>query len=265
VTSQAALSGVVALLDDASMPLEHRVRAALLVLRPMADALPEPPPRPVTESAIRMRRHRERHRVTPRDGPEDVTCDVSRDVTVGGKGGDLPSDLPVKTLPPSRSKNETTGEREAQVTSQVTPSNALPGVRVVGPGQLVCVKTPITPELSSIASIAGVQDIEGAWLKFTGHYNGQRVENLTGKWQLWCGRERTDERTRRDKLAGRATRSSQDHQADEAAKLAEANAVGLRIAARNAAFAADREQQGRADAAGARKPSEPVRMGGGNR
>jgi 5-methylcytosine-specific restriction endonuclease McrA len=52
-------------------------------------------------------------------------------------------------------------------------------------------------ELREIASMAGVQDIAGAWTKFTGHYADQWL-NVPGRWQIWCAREAKIERRERD-------------------------------------------------------------------
>jgi hypothetical protein len=59
---------------------------------------------------------------------------------------------------------------------------------------------PITQELRGIAELAGVQDVPGAWLKFTGH-NAGRVMHVPGRWQAWCVDEAKRERSERERLA----------------------------------------------------------------
>lgn len=56
----------------------------------------------------------------------------------------------------------------------------------------------ITPELTAIAEMATVQDIPGAWAKFTGHYAGKWV-HVAGYWQKWCVTEAKRERVERDR------------------------------------------------------------------
>ena len=63
----------------------------------------------------------------------------------------------------------------------------------------------LTGELRQIAGMTTVQDLEGAWLKFKGHYNGRSwtATELEGAWLKWCTREAKDERTDRDRAARR--------------------------------------------------------------
>ena len=56
----------------------------------------------------------------------------------------------------------------------VSPGNALPD------------------ELREAASIIGVRDVPGAWLKFCGHYAGKTI-HVAGWWQKWCANERKRE------------------------------------------------------------------------
>lgn len=62
---------------------------------------------------------------------------------------------------------------------------------------------PLPPELREMASGATgappVRDIDGAWLKFVGHWDGRIPPSLSGEWQKWCvneARREQSERTR---------------------------------------------------------------------
>lgn len=50
-----------------------------------------------------------------------------------------------------------------------------------------------------------VGDVDGAWLKFCGHYAGQSL-HVQGKWQMWCVQERNYERAARAREAERQRR-----------------------------------------------------------
>ena len=75
----------------------------------------------------------------------------------------------------------------------------------------VVLREPLTNELRATASMATVQDIDGAWLKFCGHYAGQWI-HIAGKWQHWCVNEAKLERTERE----RARSAKQNGPADVA-------------------------------------------------
>lgn len=56
----------------------------------------------------------------------------------------------------------------------------------------------ITEELAATAQLANVQDIAGAWKKFTGHYAGKWL-HVAGTWQKWCVTEAKRERVERER------------------------------------------------------------------
>lgn len=56
----------------------------------------------------------------------------------------------------------------------------------------------ITAELVETAKLERVQDIPGAWKKFTGH-NAGRWLHVAGAWQFWCVNEAKHERRERDR------------------------------------------------------------------
>jgi hypothetical protein len=66
---------------------------------------------------------------------------------------------------------------------------------------------PISDELTAIAGMCEVKDVKGAWLKFCGQYDGQRM-NVAGRWQRWCAKEAQIERTERHRAATAAPASA---------------------------------------------------------
>lgn len=64
--------------------------------------------------------------------------------------------------------------------------------------------TPIPDELREAARMLEIQDIESAWLKFTGDRAGHVVEHLAGAWQAFCASWRGIERRQRDRDRQRA-------------------------------------------------------------
>lgn len=98
------------------------------------------------------------------------------------------------------------------VTNAVTPVTNVTSRRTVTEAErYVALDDAILPEIVATAEMAGVQDIDGAWLKFCGHYAGKWL-NVAGKWQLWCvneaKRERVEREQRRDREAERAKKTA---------------------------------------------------------
>lgn len=60
-------------------------------------------------------------------------------------------------------------------------------------------------ELREAAKILAVQDIDGAWVKFTGHNAGQ-WKHVTGEWRKWCVNEAKRERVERERQRESGTR-----------------------------------------------------------
>ena len=144
-------------------------------------------------------RHRSRSRVTAGDAPGDESH-VTGDVTSRSLSLSSSSESAEKAERESPSLSGNAREPVTGVTSSVTrlvtsPPSPSPGERYV-----TLTDAP-DDELLAIASMAGVQDVEGAWLKFCGHFADKWV-HVAGRWQGWCVREAKTERR------GSATRRS---------------------------------------------------------
>jgi hypothetical protein len=95
------------------------------------------------------------------------------------------------------------GTREAFHETHETASETEPETRrmkrVSGNGERYIAPTDEPDaELLAVAQMVGVQDVEAAWLKFTGHYAGKWV-HVAGAWQKWCATEGKHERTERER------------------------------------------------------------------
>lgn len=172
---------ILAMLADEQTPTDARVRLARVMLQPLADW------RPATPAERKSKQRMSRGRDAP---PMAVVESRDRDIVGGFGGGVSRGSLSKDSL--SGSERTTKREREeASRSRDIEPSRETQ----------VTLTDPITPELEAIASMIPVQDVAGCWLKFCGHYNGQRIE-VPGRWQLWCVNEAKRERRERD-LASR--------------------------------------------------------------
>ena len=104
---------------------------------------------------------------------------------------------------------------------------------------------PITDEMRQLASLCSVQDIDGAWKKFCGHY-AARVLHVAGKWQMWCVNEAKTERVARERRRSsappegenpydgpriRADRARRNREWEDAKLTAEPAPIGALLAA----------------------------------
>jgi hypothetical protein len=116
---------------------------------------------------------------------------------------------------------------------QKLPENAVAderesGVVPVSADRCIGVGDKITAELREAAAMLGVQDIDGAWLKFCGKNAGQ-WRHVAGSWQAFCVSWSRVERADRDR--DRARQSPQEPPgAVEARRVAIANAQAARDA-----------------------------------
>lgn len=88
-------------------------------------------------------------------------------------------------------------------------ANANAATNAATNGSSVCERTllrtdPLDQELRDIGAMAGVQDIDAAWRKFTGHF-ADKFLHVPGRWQWWCAREAQLERTERERGRERAS------------------------------------------------------------
>lgn len=104
----------------------------------------------------------------------------------------LGNPLPLPSLSLSSSDLSFPESSSSKTPAQARESAAADGERYVA------TTDPITPELTAVAQLAVVQDIPGAWLKFTGHYASKWI-HVTGRWQAWCVREAKQERVERER------------------------------------------------------------------
>lgn len=93
----------------------------------------------------------------------------------------------------------------------------------------------LTPELKSAAEMATVQDIAGAWAKFTGHYADKWV-HVAGKWQSWCVNEAKRERVDRERERDRAQRGAQGASGTPNVNQYDGPAIRAERARRNASY-----------------------------
>lgn len=149
---------------------------------------PEPTPeeRPSSSGALRQARWRERQKRVGRVTP--VT--PSRNTTKGGEGGG--------SLSVFEELEERDGDRKRHVTfDRNAPRDAL-GDGDRNAERILLRTDALDEDLTAIAQLASVQDIAGAWLKFTGHYADKWI-HVAGRWQIWCQREAKIERSERDR------------------------------------------------------------------
>lgn len=157
--------------------------------------------------SLRSKGYRDRRNVTPRDGP-----DTPRDATVTGNGGPSHGVTPSRTVPnqPERETREGAGGRASAgshtrvsevpiaVTAKPPRPTLAPTQRTIDPD------LKLTDEARAMASIAGVQDIDGAWSKFVGHHVGKGTlscDFIAGDWRKWIPGTLKYERDDRDKAA----------------------------------------------------------------
>ncbi len=207
--------------------------AAVVIQAVLKDELGERVATPVDDEETIRRRERDRLRKRSQRNVPRVSADmshVSDDVPSVSHSAVPPQKSPSLVLSPSHSplqnhSDSETSERESsslgtredsgtnvrvpRAVPSSCPTQDVPrsdppsvtGIRTVvqdGPERYVALDDAITPELESIAQLAAVQDIPGAWLKFCGHLAGKWV-HVAGKWQLWCVKEAKHERVERER------------------------------------------------------------------
>jgi hypothetical protein len=103
-----------------------------------------------------------------------------------------------------------TGDTTATPVSTPATPSATPAPKSSGPRltkanaeRTIQPTDELTEELTAIAAMATVQDVAGAWLKFTGLHAGQ-WKHVAGAWQKFCVTEAKFERTEREKERDRA-------------------------------------------------------------
>ena len=115
-------------------------------------------------------------------------------------GNTLQAPLPRGDVPGSGSLSGSGSDPESG--SGVVSTGTVPPADAGHGSRYVRLNDPIDDELRAIAEMATVQDIPGAWAKFTGHF-ADRWVHVAGKWQHWCVNEAKRERSERDRQRAR--------------------------------------------------------------
>lgn len=82
------------------------------------------------------------------------------------------------------------------------PARIAPMTHSVAATRQISKDEPITDELREAAKMRGVQDVDHAWAKFTGHNDG-RIVPVAGWWQSWCADQVKFESKERSSGVGR--------------------------------------------------------------
>lgn len=146
----------------------------------------------------------QRARDKKRDGKRDHERNVTRDAGVTDRDSDRDVTEPVRASAPARPNllslssesppsepdledltARSTGEPPSVVRMVSAPASAV----IPQAGTLVTLTDPLPEGLRAAAEIIGVQDIDRAWLTFTGSRNGSVLSNgVNGEWQAYCAR-----------------------------------------------------------------------------
>lgn len=183
-----AIAGHVARTEEARLLV--RMASAALMADGVAPTIPTPGADEERRAYERDRKARQR-----RDRAGHVPeCPAVVPASVPVVPGTLALSLSDRSSEKSLEKEET--ERESTRESGTVPvvPVRVPALVSRDSERLVSPGDELPDELRAAASIVGVRDIDGAWLKFCGFCAGRTI-HVAGRWQKWCADERKREQT----------------------------------------------------------------------